>query len=388
MNDLMNNIQVRAIATRNRLLAKKPRDHIANLLTLCINTLYKTIYRSQVISYMQFIVSLSGGINGKDSGAAFTQITEQLHQKLVEGFPEKWQRPVEKHLYKAIYERSISPTPEIAYSLQPFLTKTDCMVLGATSEPIAGLDVIIKQGDSRKRIMAVVRASMRDPLLYLVMTIGIAWFTQDTFVRETMKIIDSLGARVPQELTTFSNINNAILNNLELGVLVLILTVAGYSWSANNLSGTARTFIEKLPLIGMPLKQSRLIQSGLFLQSIALLYKSGVNTKQSLKAISKNSSRFMVSKLNEMEKTHSETGSDIEAFRNDLFDKDTQFRLSVYFELSDPTSNMDKIATTILEGIEQKIISFTKNVNFAALIAFGLYLTLFVIATMSMGSIR
>ncbi|WP_155274461.1 type II secretion system F family protein [Vibrio nigripulchritudo] len=337
---------------------------------------------------MKFVVSLSGGIAGKESGAAFVLVTEQLNQKLFESYPEIWQKPIEKYLYKTIHMRSISPTPEVTYSLEPFITKNDLMVLGATEEPIAGLDVIIKQGDSRNRIMSVVKASMRDPLMYLMMTIGLAWFTQENFVAETIVLIDNLDAKMPYQLQIFSDVNSAILDNLYTGGTFIILMLLGYNWATDNLKGSARTLAEKVPMFGTPLKQSRLIQSGLFLQSIALLYKSGVNTKQSLKAISNNSTRFMVSKIGEMQETHGETGSDIEAFRNDLFDKDTQFRLSVYFELSDPTSNMDQIASTILETIEQRIISFSKNVALLALVAFSGYLGLFILATMAMDSIK
>ncbi|USD99007.1 hypothetical protein CTT30_23325 (plasmid) [Vibrio coralliilyticus] len=367
-----------------RLRSTPLRNTLTNVRASIIELSFRTIFREKVVQYMRFTALLSGSDEGGIVGSPFLSVTDKQYNKLIETYPERWKKIPEKYLSKTVKDRSNSAKPEVKHSLEPFLNSTDKMIMSASKDPIAALNVIIKQGDAKANLMKSVRAALRAPVMYLLIIIAFAAFSQAEYISALESVLIRMDKEPPARVVMFSNVNEFILGNLFSGFISLIVIYSAYSWCADNMGGKARTTIERAPLFGVPLKYSRLIQSGLFLQSISLLYTSGINTSQAFKVMSSNSNSFIKSKVSEMTKSYRLNGSDIEAFRNDLFDRETQYRLSVFFELSDPSTNMNIVAKSILEDIEQKIMSFANRVNFMGKVTFACYILLFVLANFSM----
>ncbi|MCG9578613.1 type II secretion system F family protein [Vibrio tubiashii] len=386
MIDKFNEAKFRFHQVRAFVANQTPRALVIAIVEIVMCYLLRTLLRGYVNDYIKFVIGLTsttetaqdGTVTQTGEGAAFAEVTYQLNIKLKEGYPKRTQRPIQKFLYKIIYERSTSTNPTILYTFQPFLTSSEIMVLTASSDPISGLRIIAEQGNARKAIIKKVKKILVLPAVYIALIFVLAHLLQGSMVSMLMGIVARTGASPTAELERINAINLFLINNQYLLILLMCLGFFVFSWLNQNLSGKPRSFAEKLPVIGSPLKQSRIIQSGVFLQSIALLYTSGINTKRALSLISENSNPFVKSKLKQMIEVHRLTGSDIEAFRNDLFDIDVQFQLSVYFELADPSTNMNAIAKNILISIEEKIERFTTLINVLCTALLASYIITFI----------
>lgn len=392
INEKFNQALYSLANTRAKLQSQPYRVTAIELWHYLMGFMFRTAFKADVMEYVSYVVIFSssseivnGTVKKTGTGAAFIKTAMTLKEKLNETFPKKTQKPIKKYLYRAIEQRAVSITPTVQYGLEPFLSKNENMVLNAPKDPIVGLRVILEQGDSRQRIIKQVKNTLRLPAFYMLLVVVFAHVMQDKMISMMVGFAKKLDTEPTPAIIRMDAVNNFIIDGLAEISVFLLITIAVYSWMNSNSTGIVRAIAERVPLFGSPIKQSRLVQSGLLLQSIALLYTSGVNTKRALNLIANNSTRFVSFKVNEMLDVHRATGSDIEAYRNDIFDLDVQFKLSVYFELTDPSTNMTAIAEAILTEIEEKIQMFARRVNIFSTVIFAIYLMLFVQVHMTSG---
>ena len=378
------NTYYRLRATPNHEL-KESAKHIV------LSFLIRTFCKKTIQKYMKYIVELSG-VNldsSQDSatqgqGANFFNIISTLDKKLTTTYPKPTDKVLDKYLYRTIKERFKSQNnASIEGALEPFLTATELMVLHASSEPVAGLRVLVKQGEANNNLKKIVVGTLTRPLAYSAMLVVAAHFLQPSMVDKIIKIITKFGGKPEGSLAILNSVNLFMINMWLYALILSLIVVVAYRYFMLNLSGKPRATAEFIPVVGVPFRLSRMIDAGLFLQSLALLYSSGVNTKVALKIIQRNSSPFLSAQIEEMLNVHARTGSDIQAFDNSLFNRESRHELSIYFELTDPTTNMNRISTNIISMIEKKVAAVAIRTNVLFLVGTAGYLLLVVLTGQS-----
>ncbi|MDN3661085.1 type II secretion system F family protein [Vibrio agarivorans] len=339
----------------------------------------KMLKKEEVIEYIKFILELVG------AGANLTQVVDALDETIVESYPKSYQKILLKVFYKNVRDRfKQSKNADIFDALKPYLNDKEQMIFKAAPTPLEGLKVIYDSSQQDGKLRKTIIGAAVMPFVYFLIIIGLVNGTQEPIIGKFTALLDKLGANAGYSMQTVDTFNRFIIETQVFMLPFVIFLVALYAYLIPNLSGAPRNLIEKVFLIGLPFKMSRDINAGLFLTSLALLYRNGINTKKALGIIEKSSTPFMKHHINQMLEVHSHTGSDRKAIQNDLFPTDINHMLSIFFRVADPTKHMEEISKNIIEKIETKVRAISIAINTTGSVALALYLVGLVLAMMEL----
>lgn len=337
--------------------------------------LVRLLPKQEVDNYITFILELVG------ADANFRTVIDTLSDKLEETYPNKSEKYLVKFFYKTVKQRfASSKDAQIYYALEPFLDEKEKMIFSAAPTALDSLEIIQQSSASDGKLKATVIKAAIAPVAYFALMVAIANLSQVYMIETFIDVFTKLKLEVPFSIGLMNDVNNLIISFQWTYAPLGIATIATYRYFIPNLYGHPRQLIEKIPVIRIPFTLSRSINAGLFLTAMSLLYRNGVNTKRALKIMNKEATPFVSYHLQQMIEVHGATGSDTRAMRNNLFDRETQHHLNVFFSVADPTIHMERISKSIMTKIEERVTKIAKLVNGIGLGLFAIYLTLFALS--------
>ncbi|MEI8659192.1 hypothetical protein [Vibrio sp. Hal054] len=357
-----------------RLSAKSKQDlgkHIVFQVKLFIA---KTLFKKVILEYLSFIYEFTNSESTHNStdGVNYLKITTTLDEKIHKAFPNWYSRYIEKFIYRTARIRfAESEKSDIKDAIVIFLNKGEKMILSSVANSGTGIKAILHQSERSNKLVAIISAALFLPLVELSMLTVLIHLVHPKLIAGYVKIAERKEVELEGSLKYINTIDVFVMAYWPLVISLILIAIVMYRSLINVLRGKSRITLERIPIFGMPFKITRLVNSGLFLQFLATLYLSGITTQRALKILRENATPFMKSNIGEMAAVFSDTGSEVDALNHELFDDNTRYRLSVYFDLVDPTKNMGKIADKIIADIEIKVrrIAWILNIIFLASIA-------------------
>lgn len=335
--------------------------------------------KADVTGYVKYVIELVG------AGANLTQVVVTLDETIVESYPKPLQKPLLKVFYKNVRTRfKQSKNADLIKALSPYLNDKEQMIFKAAPTTLEGLKVIYDSSQQDDRLRKILLAAAVMPFVYFLIIIALVNGTQEPIIGKFTDLVDRLGGQAGYSMQSMNGFNSFIIETQAYMLPLFLILVGLYVYLIPNLSGKPRKYIEKVFLFGLPFKMSRDINAGLFLTSLALLYRNGINTKKALGIIKKSSTPFMKHHINQMYEVHSHTGSDRKAIQNELFSIDINHTLSIFFRVADPAKHMEEISRNILGKIEAKIKVISVAINITGSLALTLYLVGLVLAMMEL----
>ena len=340
-----------------------------------------TISNEKVEDFIEMMISLDK--QGQSTAAALNNIVTKK-EKILLSKNASTAFDTTLNFYKDIKSRfDESDNPTITTALQPYLNKTEIMIVGVSSNPTDALQAVLdfrsaSRGNNGKIISAAIA-----PFIYLLAVIGMINFFDEKVVKQMVTLVASFG-KEPQGLLELQVSIHEFVLSYQLYFMPVILGIGiAYMMFIPMLSGKHRNFLEKVPVLGTPFSLSRMINSGLFLKIVAFLYRNGATTSGALSAIIKNSTPFMKYEVGLIQEVHSLKGSAEEAFSSTLFVGDVSYMLSVYLAADDAENHMESIANKIDVLVTKKVVAIARIINLTGLLITSSYIILFVLTNLS-----
>ncbi|WP_281188478.1 hypothetical protein [Vibrio harveyi] len=338
--------------------------------------------KKEVYKYINFIIELVG------TSANYLQAIQTLSETIVDSYPKRHQKPILKYFYNTVYQRFVSSTnADIFYAIEPFLDAKERMIFKSAPTALDSLKVIYDTSENDNKLSMMIRVASVSPFAYTIIIILMANAMQEPIFGKFMSLIDKLGQKPPPMIGGVYAFNDFLISTQILYIPLTIMMLITYKYSLPNMYGKVRMGLEKVPLFGLPFKLSRDVNAALFLNSLSLLYKNGINTKRALGIIEKSSTRFMKHHVNEMIQIHKIAGSDVKSLQNDLFSREINHILSIFFRVTDPTSHMDKISQNIVSALEGKVRFIAVGINVLGSVLLTLYLLFISLAMMELQNV-
>lgn len=171
-----------------------------------------------------------------------------------------------------------------------------------------------------------------------------------------------------------------LLDNIEKGVigvefyiyLALICLYVFYVSVLPKATGKLRLSLEKTPLVSMPFTIYKLRQSSSLLNTLNILYKSGVDTSKALNRIHDNSNRYMRWRCEEIIERFELLGTESQAYKTDLFLKEVSFQLAMFLSSPKGMEKLDVVLERVDAVVEKKFNQIIMVVPFIiSLLAFS-----------------
>jgi|GEM_PF-2988417 len=221
---------------------------------------------------------------------------------------------------------------------------------------------------SSKEIKSTIIKEIQYPLLLVFALFGMIIFFSMEVIPKLVEVKDP--EQWPDMSKTLYHFSMFIVDYWYILIIVVIIagTIAGISLS--RVTGKFRKFLDYIP----PWSIYRIIQSSIFLISVASMMKSGVPLTDTLRGLSEFSNTYMKEHIYTMIKSLSRGDKVGDAMNTGLLTKDMSINVSIYGQLSNIHESIEIIGRQAIKDNIEKVKSAAGMFKTAALMSIGGYI--------------